>query len=271
MDKSQYEKTVVIFIDILGSKDITSFEEKHNIHKIFHGSIIESQERQNTREKEHVIYTRKLYSFSDCAFIFYRYKPDATEDKKNLNKLLQVALFNSAHISLELLNEGYIVRGGITYGDVYYDDLSFFGPAVDRAYEIESKEAVTPRILIDQAFGSDLFEHENKIYTEVFGKSNPMYHSLPKRSYIPTIAIKDGKDYILNILYILEMESSAALQRSTITHEALKNNLLKKMESETKKHPWNSKVRPKLEWMKQYLDNSKVSLVEPQHGSSYLL
>jgi hypothetical protein len=271
MNTQNYEQTVAIFIDILGSKEITGFEEKHKIHKIFHESILESQKRQETKDKDHVIYTRKLFSFSDCAFFFYRYKPEVQNNRKDINKLLQVALFNSAHITLELLNEGYILRGGITCGDVYFDDMSFFGPAVDRAYEIESKEAITPRILIDSKFGADLFKHETKIYSEVFGESNPNYHFMPKRSFIPTIAMKDGNDYILNTLYILEMENSIALGKTIITHNNLTNNLLIKIDSQIPNYPWNHKVRPKLEWMKEYLKTSKVSLVEPSQSSAYLV
>lgn len=268
MNSPKYEQTVAIFIDILGSKDTIGFDEKYNIHKIFHHSILVNQERQNS--KEHVIYTRKLYSFSDCAYIFYKYKQNTDESKKDLNKLLQVALFNSSNIVLELLNAGFILRGGITCGDVFFDDMSFFGPAVDRAYELESKKAVTPRILIDPKFGAELLQHETKIYSEVFGPSNPNYHFLPKRKFIPTIAIKDGNDYILNPLYILEMEGQIPLGESYINHGELKENLLEKINSQILEHPWDSRVRPKLEWMKQYLEKSEISLVEPEFSFTFM-
>lgn len=72
----QYENMVVIFLDILGSKEMSSFEEKYKIHRIFHESVKTSQDLQDTEEKDHVAYTRKLFSFSDCAYIFYKYKPN---------------------------------------------------------------------------------------------------------------------------------------------------------------------------------------------------
>lgn len=265
MRAPQYEQTVAIFIDILGSKDTTGFEEKHNIHTIFHNSILDNQDRQNS--KGHVAYTRKLYSFSDCTFIFYKYKPDITDDRKDVNKLLQVALFNSSNIILELFNAGYIVRGGIAVGDVFFDDMSFFGPAVDRAYELESKMAVTPRILIDPAIGPALLEHETKIYSEVFGESSPHYNFLPKRSYIPSISIEDGDDFILNPLYILEMEGRIPWGKKEISHQDLKTRLLEKINKQIPEYPWDDRVRPKLEWMKQYLENSKVSLINSEPDS----
>ncbi|AZZ75420.1 hypothetical protein CCX46_09725 [Pseudomonas sp. RU47] len=259
MNAPEYEQTIAIFIDILGSKNTTGFEEKYNIHTIFHNSILDNQDRESS--KGYVAYTRKLYSFSDCTFIFYKYKPGITDNRKDINKLFQVALFNSSNIVLELFNAGYIVRGGITCGDVFFDDMSFFGPAVDRAYELESKKAVTPRILIDPMFGANLLEHENKIYSEVFGETSPHYGHLPKRSYIPSISIRDGEDFILNPLYILEMEGEIPWGDGTISHQNLTNKLLQKVNSQIPDYPWDHKVRPKLEWMKQYLEKSQISLI----------
>lgn len=142
---------------------MSSFEEKYKIHRIFHESVKTSQELQDTEGKGHVAYTRKLFSFSDCAYIFYKYKPNIDEPRKDINKLLQVALFNTSLMTLRLLNEGYLIRGGVTYGSAYFDDLSFFGPAVEVAYFLESKEAKTPRIIIDPAFGESVFIHEKKL------------------------------------------------------------------------------------------------------------
>ncbi|WHZ39123.1 hypothetical protein QNM34_13750 [Rahnella bonaserana] len=126
----QYENMVVIFLDILGSKEMSSFEEKYKIHRIFHESVKTSQDLQDTEEKDHVAYTRKLFSFSDCAyFFFYKYKPNIDESRKDINKLFQVALFNTSLMTLRLLNEGYLIRGGVTYGSAYFDELSFFRPS----------------------------------------------------------------------------------------------------------------------------------------------
>jgi hypothetical protein len=52
------------------------------------------------------------------------------------------------------MNAGVIVRGGLTVGEAHLGlDGSgpIFGPAVARAYEIESEEAVYPRIVVDDA------------------------------------------------------------------------------------------------------------------------
>lgn len=266
-----YEDMIVIFLDILGSKEMSSFEEKYKIHRIFHESVKQSQDLQDSKEKEHVVYTRKLFSFSDCAYVFYKYKPDVEESRKDLSKLFQVALFNTSLMTLRLLNEGYLVRGGVTYGSAYFDELSFFGPAVEDAYLIESKKAVTPRILIDQRFGEKLFLHENRVYGEVFGPSSPHYKFLPKRSYIPTIVSPDESEYILNVLYILEMEGSIQLGDTLITHRELKENVTSNLLVKIEKYKADSNITRKLLWKIKYIESSMLSLESESNSFTQLI
>jgi hypothetical protein len=43
----------------------------------------------------------------------------------------------------------FLLRGGITVGDIYHDDEVVFGPALNRAYHLESRVADVPRIVLD--------------------------------------------------------------------------------------------------------------------------
>lgn len=262
---------VVIFLDILGSKEMSSFEEKYKIHRIFHESVKTSQDLQDTEEKDHVAYTRKLFSFSDCAYIFYKYKPNIDESRKDINKLFQVALFNTSLMTLRLLNEGYLIRGGVTYGSAYFDELSFFGPAVEVSYFLESKKANTPRIIIDPDFGEGVFIHEKTIHEDVFGESSPHYNFLPKRSYIPKILISDKDEYILNKLYILEMEGKIDLGNITISHKEMKSNIEKSLNCKLEKYMNDARITQKLEWMLNYIKHSKLSLESDTFGHTLLI
>jgi hypothetical protein len=55
---------------------------------------------------------------------------------------------------------GFLTRGGITVGDICHDKEVVFGPALNRAYELESHVADYPRIVFDNNY----FRHsiENK-------------------------------------------------------------------------------------------------------------
>ena len=153
----EYQKMVVIFVDLLGTKNNEKFEDKYLIHRLFHSEARSNEERN----LGHVIYNRKVFSFSDCAYFFYYYKEGIEEHRKNDMKLLQVAMHNTSISLLRILNAGYLVRGGITFGDAYFDELGFFGPAVEEAYGLESNYADVPILAINSELGKKYCTWEN--------------------------------------------------------------------------------------------------------------
>lgn len=44
---------------------------------------------------------------------------------------------------------GLLIRGGLTVGELYHDENIVYGPAMIRAYEMENKMAIYPRIIVD--------------------------------------------------------------------------------------------------------------------------
>ena len=52
-------------------------------------------------------------------------------------------------LAREMLHFGFVVRGGITSGALVHDNRVCYGPALIRAYELESKVANWPRIVVD--------------------------------------------------------------------------------------------------------------------------
>jgi hypothetical protein len=46
--------------------------------------------------------------------------------------------------------KGFLLRGGITVGDVVHDDECVFGPGLNRAHELESEIAHYPRFALDR-------------------------------------------------------------------------------------------------------------------------
>ena len=114
-EDKKFSQYLVIFVDILGSQNKTDFEEMYHINKIFH----EEFEKNQNKDMEHTVYFRKIYTFSDCAYIFYKFKDEISNERKNLSKLFTVALCNCEPIFLRFLKEKIIFRGGISYGDAY--------------------------------------------------------------------------------------------------------------------------------------------------------
>jgi hypothetical protein len=58
---------------------------------------------------------------------------------------------------------GFLTRGGITIGEIYHDQQTVFGPALNRAYELESTVADYPRIVLDKNNFTNSGENKNQL------------------------------------------------------------------------------------------------------------
>jgi hypothetical protein len=68
-------------------------------------------------------------------------------------------LIDLVHLQLELLLRGILFRGGLVVGDVYHKDNIVFGPGMNEAYELESKYAKSPRIILTKKTIDEGFSH----------------------------------------------------------------------------------------------------------------
>jgi len=251
---------VVIFIDVLGSKEMRDFDQKYEIHSLFHSSVKESQNRQSSENLSHVAYERKLFSFSDCAYIVYYYKEGIEEQRKDESKLIQVALYNTSILLTKIMSKGYLVRGGATYGDAFVDHDGCFGPAVDRAYEIESKEAIYPQVMLDDALGRTQYEFETKTQSD---SSFIMFNKMT-RDRVARIANKLDDKYFLNIFYHIEMERTLSYDGEEISIDTVKEVLLNKIEGDLIACRDDERVIKKLVWFKEYVTNLSCCLKDDQ-------
>lgn len=159
-----FRQAVTIFLDILGSQDRQDFSEWYKIMRIFADTI--AREKEYDKAHPHTIYKREIHVFSDCAYIIYDYKPDIEESGKNDEALMCIACYNTEKVLFEFLRNGFLVRGALTLGDVYYDPEQnvWFGPAMNRAYFLENKEARYPRVIIDPQFADNLVAYNDRTY-----------------------------------------------------------------------------------------------------------
>ena len=120
-------------------------------------------------DKEHVVCQRTIHTFSDCAYILYDFKDGVPPQKQILDPLFEVALCNCEHLLLHFLSKNFVFRGGVAYGDLYYekDRSILFGPAVNEAYQLESKVAIYPRIALSNFVAETIIEHWNRIALEM--------------------------------------------------------------------------------------------------------
>lgn len=243
MNTNKYSEALVIFIDMLGTKDNDSFDRLLAINKLFRELTKEQEEQDNKEYNTHRIYKRTIFSFSDCAYIIYDYKENIDSNRKNSVKLSYVALYNTVYMLQKLIEKNYVFRGGVTFGDVYYDKKEniVFGPAIVEAYELESKCAKNPRVLIQKELAENVLKYHNEIKNKLKSKEN-IYQGISSiNGEIIKQDLEDGKYYI-NYFNNIECDE-----------DNFKRFILEQLEKARDKN--NIKVMKKYLWLSKYYKN----------------
>jgi hypothetical protein len=163
-----YFKGIVFFIDILGTKNY-DFEKLSFINNIFRNEL-----EKITVQQEY--YYKKIVSFSDCSYIIYTsdrcnidYYNIKDKDLSSASKtvfylFLEVCLYDISLIIALFVSYGFLCRGGISFGDLYFEEENniIFGPSINEAYRLETISKM-PRIIFDDILGDGLFKHLNSI------------------------------------------------------------------------------------------------------------
>jgi hypothetical protein len=142
-----YIKGLCVFIDILGTKE-KSYEDLLKINETFHRAFDEMEERTANL-------SRLISSFSDCAYMVY--------DTSSIidSELYILSILNSiSSMVRSFVFYGFIFRGGISFGEVYFDNKKniLFGPCVNKSYELETKGGM-PRIIIEDKLARQLLDY----------------------------------------------------------------------------------------------------------------
>lgn len=182
---------VVASVDILGAKElITNGKGFEIIHKEYQRTIDKFNEDENNRK-----YDIGVKIFSDN-ILFYLKVPQYKDQSANFkNRSLHIMKLSASIKFFQncLLLQNILVRGGITYGEFFVDDVMVWGKALIRAYELESKVAIYPRIILDPLIELDRSIFINSLETENDSICKD-FDGLEFLNFISTI-IKTSKDF----------------------------------------------------------------------------
>jgi hypothetical protein len=107
------------------------------------------------------------------------------------------AFFNELHALVyaqaDLANLGILIRGGVTVGDIYFDDGVLFGPALVASYDLESSQANYPRIVIDPA-ALNIFRNDRQLWAD--------HHDLEDEIHYLKAILQRGDDGLWFIDYL---------------------------------------------------------------------
>ena len=250
MDKS-YHKALVIFIDILGSQNRQDFDILYHVNSIFHNQL----EKNQHQDKSHTVYERHIYTFSDCSYIIYDYKEGVDELRKDIQNLMTVALYNTQTLIQEFLFNGFICRGGVAYGDVYYEKTRslLFGPAVNLAYHLESKVAKYPRIAVDDFVAEKIISYHQQRLKDMPSKEQREF----MKSVNGDIILQD-RDNCYYFNYLCSVKQGHDYYRGKELLQRLRNLIDNEVRIQ-QNNPIKAeaqKILEKYQWLSNYIDES---------------
>lgn len=250
MDET-YHKALVIFIDVLGSQNRNDFDILYHINSIFHDQL----EKNQQQDKLYTAYERHIYTFSDCSYIIYDFKDGIDESRKNIQRLMNIALYNTQTLIQQFLSNKFICRGGVAYDDVYYEKTRslFFGPAVNAAYQLESRTAKYPRIIVDDFVAKQVISYNQQLLKDQ--PSEKIREEI--KSINGDIILQDSdKYYYLNYLCSVKQghdycQGQKLLQ---VLRELIKNEIENQQSNSNKVEA--QKIIEKYQWLSNYVANS---------------
>ena len=254
----QYEKCIVSFIDILGFRDLIKNSEVSEVNKIHNAiSLLKKVTRppeSDDNENPELMYDTGMLNSTYCQSTSDAVIRVAAFDRKanpqfgtrpNTDALFY-ELDDLLRAQVSLVEQGILVRGGISIGEVYIDrqgNNPIFGPGLVRAYELESKEAIFPRLVIDDKLLDDklLEEFKNNPKLTQFGADD--YAARELFSFLRT-----GDDGIVFLDYVKAAQENCkdfAGYLQFLGHHAqlIKANL---------ENGRDRKVRRKFIWLQRY-------------------
>lgn len=263
----EFKECLVIFIDILGTRDNNSFESLYEINSLFRNLIKEQEMIDNYDINMHRIYKRTVFSFSDCCYIIYDYKDGIEEDKKDYIKLSWVALYNTNYMLERLISKGYFFRGGIKFGNIFYDkkENMIFGPAISEAYELESKYAKYPRVLIEENLAKEILSFHNSNNEKLKkDKEKKIKLGFPDNGEIIKQDENDKKYYLhyLNNIDIFNDPNNSFYNIANIIIKNMEKFYLESNFHILEKYLWLYKYIYNLEYSKKIKENIKSSIKE---------
>lgn len=144
-------RSVLAFMDILGYSEMIRTSERHDtqeqelraLHKTLSLGRRWLEDGDSPQAMKDLIKKDfyALKAFTDNIVIGWPVRDDAEVEFGN-------AFFKLGAFQFQMVLDGYFVRGGLSVGDAYVDEIAVFGSALVEAYEGESILARDPRIVL---------------------------------------------------------------------------------------------------------------------------
>ncbi|WP_155290716.1 hypothetical protein [Pseudomonas chlororaphis] len=142
---------------------------------------------KKTKKLKNEIDGLQLTQFSDSIVLALPYKRESFDD---FSKLV-------SNYQYELLKNGILCRGGISYGMHHYEDDFLFSNGLIHAYNIEKDISVNPRIVVSRDLVDLLYPDPNKISEKNLTKESDGSHFI---NYLNDRDPEESWDFISKII-----------------------------------------------------------------------
>ncbi|MGD0870142.1 MAG: hypothetical protein ABSB88_11365 [Bryobacteraceae bacterium] len=150
--KIEYEKSLVSYVDILGFGELIGTRSAEDISEIIREV---KEDFRPYRTKVSKTRNGDFVNFSDMNITSI---PLNRRGARLACEILFDQLMHLVQAQSTRILQGIVVRGGVTVGEIVKSQRQLFGPAVVRAYELESKIAIYPRIVVGKEVLDELKE-----------------------------------------------------------------------------------------------------------------
>ena len=138
-------KHIIAYLDFLGVKKRICSGDTEFINQL---KFIYHKAKQNCQKVNSCVDNSKLAPIKQQIFSDNIVFAQEIYSEDNVYQVFNFILFVSAYLHQALL-AGFLVRGGITIGDLYIDNTFVSGKALIKAYQLESQIAIYPRVVVD--------------------------------------------------------------------------------------------------------------------------
>lgn len=219
------KKCFIAYLDLLGTKEkigvpqslddiYTIYRDALNAHKKF-----PNDDKPNLNVK----------IFSDNILVSIEVNPEYEESLLDLDYLLHFVIYFQLYA---LTHAAWLLRGCITMGELYIDNVFVWGKGLVHAYELESNIAIYPRVIID------------KQNTELSSRL-AILNSIEPSSAVNTVTDSDGCQF-------LSFEDISLSKSEEERLSGLKNRYDWLIDDYFKKQFPNPKIQQKIHWIVNY-------------------
>jgi hypothetical protein len=158
--KKSTKKYCLAFIDLLGTTNNIYADNDDDFLNIIHTCYSNAIKIAKELMPEVCVPDVSVKIFSDNIVVAIPCEPRGDKDQYVLVAIASVIIL-SASLQEEFLKHNILLRGGMTCGELYIDDVLVMGPALIRAYELESETAKNPRIVLSKGLVELIYGFDN--------------------------------------------------------------------------------------------------------------